>query len=200
MKSKKLKELARIKVGLHLLRKKAKTYDENKFEYDIITLKDFSSKGFLKKCEMNKYISIEKLSQNYLTKEGDVLIRLREPSFAVYINKDNSGLLFSSLMAVIKPSKDIDGKYLTSIINSNLIQKRLQKKSKGTTISMITVKDLLELEILVLPLKKQVELISAVELSNKEIELLESLIKLKKELKEGLLNNILLGENKNENN
>ncbi|WP_294877504.1 restriction endonuclease subunit S, partial [Sulfurospirillum sp. SCADC] len=131
---------------------------------------------------------------DYITHEGDILVRLREPNIAVYIDKNSSGLVVPALMAIIKPKKEINSIYLTHFINSTIAQRRLQKELKGTTIAMIKAQDLSDLEVIVPPKQTQEKIVKMLDLANQEIDLLHKLSQLKTQLKDELFSTIITKE------
>lgn len=187
----KLEKLSIIRIGLPLIRKKGDIHDDQFFRYNAVTLKAFSSTGHLLHDELDEFIANEELNESYITHEGDILVRLREPNTAVYIDKESTGLLVPALMAIIKPKKDIDGRYLTHYINSNEAQKRLHKELQGTTIQMLKASELADLEVTLPSLQTQEKIVSILNLANQEIELLEELRTLKTQFKNELLDTIL---------
>ncbi len=190
----KLGKLANIRIGLPLARKKGDIHDDIFFKYIAITLKSFSSGGVLLHGELDEFISTEELNENFMTQEGDVLVRLREPNIAVCIDKKSSGLIVPALMAIIKPIEEINSLYLTYYINSNMAQKQLKKELQGTTIPMLKAGELADLEVILPPKETQDKIIAMLDLANKEIKLLDSLSKLKIQFKNELLDTILTKE------
>ena len=171
----KLKLIANIRTGLVLSRKKGDIHDDEYYDYNVVTLKAFNENGKLANESLDTFVANEKLSDTYLTKRGDILIRLREPNHAVFIDDKSEGLVVPSLVAHVKAKETINSEFLTYYLNSNTIQKKLQKEAKGTTISMIKTKDLADLEINLPSHEKQEQVVSLLQLANKEIALLETL-------------------------
>lgn len=190
----KLSEISTIKVGLPLSRKKGDIHDDIFFKYKAVTLKAFSSTGSLILNELDEFIAKEELGLNYITEKGDILVRLREPNIAVYIDENSSGLIVPALMSIIKPEREINSIYLTHFINSNNTQSKLRKEVKGTTIPMIKAKDLNDLEVAIPSQEIQEKIVSMLNLANREIDLLEELSQLKTQFKNELLDTILKKE------
>ena len=190
----KLDALAKIRIGLPLIRKKGDIHDDIFFRYKSVTLKSFSRTGVLLHNELDEFIATEELNENYITQEGDILVRLRAPNLAVYIDAKSSGLIVPALMAIVKPSKTINNQYLAHFINSNIAQRKLQKELQGTTVSMLKAKELSDLEITVPPLKSQENIVAMLNLANQEITLLEELKTLKIKFKNELLDSIIKKE------
>jgi len=190
----KLGDLATIKVGLPLVRKRGDVHNDEYYKYRLVTLKAFSPTGVLLDDGLDEYIANERLNSTYITQEGDILVRLRDPNLAIYIDNQNAGLLVSSLLAIIKPNHEINSRYLTHFINSNHAQKRLKKEVKGTQIPMLKVQDLSDLEIVLPAYEIQDKIVSMLNLANNEIDLLEDLKSLKIQFKNELLDTILQKE------
>jgi len=170
-----LKQFAEIRTGLVLSRKKGDVHDDEYHTYNMVTLKAFHQNGKLLSNNLDTYIAHEKLSERYLTKTGDILIRLREPNHAVVITQNDAGLVVPSLVAHLKVDERANSEFLTYYLNSNSIQKKLQKEAKGTRISMIKTKDLADLELTLPSLEKQKKITVLLRLADQEIDLLEIL-------------------------
>lgn len=185
MKTIKLKELADIKIGLPLERKKAKPISSDKIEYKLLTLKSFADLNNSTNLHYEIFIADSGINSQYLTKENDVIVRLRAPTTAIYVNSRNTALIVPSLMAIITniDASILDSKYLTYYLNSQYIQNQLLKNSQGTSIAMTKRTDLMELEINLPPLEKQQKIVNYIDTANQEIDLLNRLINEKNKLK-----------------
>lgn len=91
----------KIKTGLVLFRKKSAFY-EVQIPYKQLTLKSFSNSTIVNTSSIDDFSSFNKIKPDYLTQEDDIVIRLRAPNVAIYIDKLMQGLVISSLMAVIR--------------------------------------------------------------------------------------------------
>jgi len=188
----KLKEIAEIRTGLVLSRKKADIHDEKYFTYSVVSLKAFSDIGKLMPEQHDDFVAQEILDDEYITQKGDVLVRLREPNLAVYIDDENTGLVVPSHVAIIRTmGSAIVEEYLAHHINSNSVQNQLSIVSKGTTIPMIKTKDLADLKIKLPPLEIQQRIVSWLGLANREIELLDALKTAKNQYKKEILDTII---------
>ena len=192
----KLGDLSTVRTGLVVARKKAQLDSPKKIEYKQISLRCFDNGVKLDKSKKEIFTSAEKINAKYLTQYGDVVVRLRAPSSAVYIEKEDVGLLIHSLLAVIRvDSKLINAKYLAYYINSHNAQRILKQDVKGTAIPMLKTKDLEGLKISLPTLEKQNKLVQFLELADKERELLVKLAYEKEQLSQAILNNIIKEEN-----
>ena len=194
-----LDDVAMVRTGLVLARKKAQTNFKHSITYEQVGLRCFSSTVKLDRHHTDKFNATEKIDDKYLTIEGDVLVRLRSPASALYIDKVNEGLLISSLMLVIRVNKNIlDAKYLAYFINAQATQHILRQDIKGTAIPMLKTKDLKQLKITLPTLEKQKKLVKFLELADKERASLLSLAHEKKILSQTILD-IIIQQNKEEN-
>lgn len=181
----KLKELVDIKIGLALERKKANITSTNIIEYQVLTLKSFANANCVDVLPYEMFMADAKLGEQYLTHANDVVVRLRSPNNAIFINNNNTGMVVSSLMAVITNIYPgiLNSLYLAHYLNSQYVQRQLIKNIQGTAIPMIKIADLNDLEIILPPLDKQNKIIAYLEAANEEVALLQKIIDEKSKLK-----------------
>lgn len=189
-----LGEIATVRTGLVTARKKAKLDSPRHIPYEQISLKYFGTGVRLNRLGQEKevFIASEELESKYLTQEGDVVVRLRAPSSAVYVEKEDEGLLIHSLLAVIRVKSDkVDAKYLAYYLNARATQRVLKQDVKGTAIPMLKTKDLERLAVTLPPLEKQKKLVAFLELTDKEQILLHTLAEEKQRLSQAFLDTII---------
>ncbi len=173
----KLSNLAEIKTGLVLNRKKADLGEDNKFYYRTVSLKSFNENAIYDDAFSDEFISNEQIKEDYLVKQGDILLRLREPNFAVYIDKDYENLIYPSLMVRVKlQDRRFDANFIAHYLNSNIVKKALFAELSGTTIPMINVANVNEIEIPLINLDKQNKIVEYLKLAHQENALLLNLI------------------------
>lgn len=171
----KLNHLTAIKTGLVLSRKKASQQSEFKKDYNVISLKSFNENGYYDHSFVEEFVADEEIKEENLLQKGDILVRLREPNVAVYIDRDYEDTIISSLAAVIRiKSNNVNPLFLTNYLNSSLTKKQLY--SQGTAVAMLNIKSLDELEIILPTLETQEKVAEIQALSFKEIKLLNQLI------------------------
>lgn len=189
----KLKELVSIRTGIVLQRKKASVVDANTSEYHTITLKSFNGTLDLVTGSTDTFVSTEEIKADYLSSEGDILLRLREPNYALHINKSNEGLLISSLIAVIRVNNNlVDSKFLAYYLNSEKVKKQLTSGAiKGTAINMIKTKDVSDITIKLPSLEEQKKIVSYLDLNQQELNLLEELQNQKSKLSKTLFEKLI---------
>ena len=188
----KLKEIADIRTGLVLSRKRASLSANIQIRYRQITLKSFSASTSLVLDDTDEFVSAQEIADTYLSRVGDVLVRLREPITAVYIDKYTEDMIVPSLMCIIRvKNSDIYAEYLANYINSITVKKMLGREIKGTTIAAIKTRDLEDLEVILPPLSEQKSVVEFLKLSRIETELLERLKKQKEQFSQRVLNKII---------
>ena len=118
----------------------------------------------------------EKITDEFLTQKGDILLRLSAPYTVVFIEDDSDiGLLIPSHFAIIH-AVGVDPKYLYAMLDSDEIRKQLFiEGSMSTTLATISVKSISECKIPRISMQKQ-ELIGQYHLeAKKELRLLHRL-------------------------
>jgi restriction endonuclease S subunit len=173
----KLSDIAEVKTGLVLNRKKADMSKSSKFYYSVVSLKSFKEDAIYDNTFADEFISNEQIKEDYQVKQGDILLRLREPNFAVYIDKKYKNLIYPSLMVRIKITDSrFDANYIAHYLNSNTVKKALASELSGTTIPMINVANVNGIEIPLINLEKQKKIVEYLKLAHQENELLQNLI------------------------
>lgn len=189
----KLNDTADIKTGLVLNRKKANMSEISKFYYDVVSLKSFNENGIYEHIFADKFISNEQIKEDYLVKQGDILLRLREPNFAIYIDKEYKNLIYSSLVVRIKLYDNrLDANFLTYYLNSNIVKKALHCEVSGTTIPMIKVSDINDIRIPIINLDKQKNIAKYLKLAYQGNELLRNLIDQKQKYSKEIFETLVL--------
>jgi len=189
-----LSNIAIVRTGLVLARKKARPDSLTKKNHKQISLRYFGNGITLSKSteKHDTFSSVDEIDAKYFTQEGDVVVRLRAPSSAVYIEKEDEGLLIHSLLAVIRVhSYQVDAKYLAYYLNAQATQRILKQDVKGTAIPMLKTKDLEQLAITLPPIEKQKEMVQFLELADKERALLHHLAEAKQRLSQAALDTII---------
>ncbi|MEH1010989.1 restriction endonuclease subunit S [Campylobacter concisus] len=163
----KISDISEIKTGLVLIRKKADKNVDEKFRYKVVSLKSFNENTLFDGSFADEFISSEKISDEYKVSRGDVLLRLREPNFAVYIDKDYDDLIFSSLMVRIRVnSAKFDPHFVAHYLNSSAVKRALAPDVSGTTIAMIGVASINNLKIPLVNLQTQNKIVKYLNFSS----------------------------------
>ncbi|TAA70636.1 restriction endonuclease subunit S [Planococcus salinarum] len=195
----KLEDIANVKMGLVLSRKKAEMEDEEKVSYKLLTLKNITEEGVIQDLSFDQFASSDILDNHYFTEKGDVLMRLSHPNTAVYIDEEQSGLLIPSYFAVIKINQDdFLPEYLAWYLNSEEVKNELERSHAGSRIPSTNQNVLRNLPIARIPLSKQQILIEIWKLHLQEKNLFKQLLKEKEKWFKGVSDHILFGTLKEE--
>lgn len=188
----KLGQIARIRTGLVLTRKKATIKYEIKNTYNLITLKNIEDNGTFNEEPFETFESNDKLDEGYFTEEGDILIKLSYPYTTVHIDKSKTGLLVPSYFSIIrlKTSKYIP-QYVTWYLNSDKTKRELIKSQTGTAMLTTNKTILTSIRIKEISIEDQRRIAKVRELHLKEIHLLNRLIEEKEKYYKAVTNKLL---------
>lgn len=190
----KLGDIAQIKTGLVLSRKKAEIEYDAKASYKLLSLKNVSEEGIIINEAFDKFISNDSLDPHYFTEEKDILMRLSQPYTAVYIDREYSGLLVPSYFAIIKvKDKSIFPRYLAWYLNTSYVKFELERSQFGSRIPSTNQNAIKNIPIEVSPISKQKVLIELYQLHQREKMLYRKLIEEKELLFQGVTQKILGG-------
>lgn len=175
-------DIADIKTGLVLSRKAADLAEESYFSYPQLNLKCIRENGTINKQELEIFHSVEELSNGYLTKPGDIIVRLTVPNTSVFIAEETKGIVVPSHFCIVRPQPDkaIAG-YIQWYLNSDIVKSKIAKSITGAAFAAIKPSFLHELEIKPHSLEEQLRIANIYQMLRKEIGLLETL-KCNKEL------------------
>ena len=188
----KLGEIAKIKIGLVLIRKKAKIKYEIKDIYNLITLKNIEDNGVFNNEPFEIFKSNDELDEGYFTEEGDIIVRLSHPYTAVYIDKNKAGLLVPSSFSIIKlTTSNYIPEYITWCLNSDKTKKELIKSQTGTAMMTTNKTILASIDIKEIPIEDQKRIAKIQELYLKERELLYKLIEEKEKYYKSITNKLI---------
>ncbi|WP_122863329.1 restriction endonuclease subunit S [Campylobacter showae] len=192
----KLNDIAEIKSGLVLSRKKAEAHTPSEHPYKIVSLKSFAENTVFDDSFADEFISNEQISEEYKVSLCDILLRLREPNFAVYIDKEYDDLIYTSLMVRIRVKSDIfDPRFVAHYLNSSAVKKALAPDVSGTAIAMIGVASINNLKIPLVNLQTQNKIVKYLNLARQESEILQNLIAVKQKYHKSIFENLIKEEN-----
>ena len=192
----KISDISEIKTGLVLIRKKADKNVDEKFRYKVVSLKSFNENALFDGSFADEFISNEQISDEYKVSRGDVLLRLREPNFAVYIDKDYDDLIYTSLMVRIRVKSDqFDPHFVAHYLNSSAVKRALAPDVSGTAIAMIGVASINNLKMPLVNLQTQNKIVKYLNLARQESEILQNLAAQKKKYHKSIFENLIKEEN-----
>ncbi len=183
----KLKTIANIQTGLVLSRKKAINPDKSE-KYKLLNLKCIREEGTIDMALLEEFPSETTLELQYLTKKGDILMRLTSPYTAIYINHEQEGLVISSNFAVIRvKANNILSRYLVELLNTKMIKKQIERSAMGTIMPMLKTSALKEIELKEISLQEQQIIVKWMEGYYQEKKLIEQLQKQRRKMKKQIM-------------
>lgn len=188
-----LNEVAEIRTGLVLSRKKATKNDKIKIKYKALNLKCIMSEGYLDLNDTEEYYSTEHLKPEYLTKEKDILVRLSAPYTVVYITEPKQcGYVIPSHFAIVRADEEKAApEYINWFLKRDSVkQKIMQNVSGSTAFGTISSGFIANLKIRNIPISEQKTLGNMLLLAEKEQELLHRLANTKALYNKAIVNKI----------
>lgn len=185
--------IASVRTGLVTARKKKNALSNRQYNYRLLNLKCISSDGHIITDYLEPYEVSDELKDDYLTKRGDILIRLSVPYTAVIINRtDLCGLVIPSHFAVIRANKAmVTPEYIFWSLRRDKNRIALMQNSSGSAaFGTISSGLIANLNITLLPMEKQHIIGELMLLSEREQELLAKLTAEKKKYNALILNKI----------
>lgn len=174
----KLGDKSEIGIGLVLSRKKATINSGFIEKYKTITIKSINEFGEIDKNLLEELKSITYIDKNYITEEGDVLMRLTYPYTAIYIDINNSNLVIPSHFAKIRlNTEEIKPKFLAIYLNSVHCKRQILRNAVGSSLASITVKDIKDIKIKLYKKELQDKAISINDLQIEETKLMNELMR-----------------------
>lgn len=190
-----LGDIAQIKTGLVLSRKKAEMGFDARATYKLLSVKNINEDGMFINETFDEFISNEILEGHYFTEEGDVVIRLSQPYTAIYIDKEHAGLLIPSYFAIIKVEEpQAVPQYVAWYLNTLNVKKELERAQAGSRIPSTNQQTLKNVSILLPSISKQRRLIELYQLHQREKQLYRKLIEEKEMYFQGIIQRILGGK------
>lgn len=187
-----LGEIASVKTGLVLTRKKAEVQYDAQATYKLITIKNISEEGWIENDSFEEFISNDILAKRYFTETGDVLMRLSQPFTAVYIDEEHRGLLIPSYFAIIKVNQEVVlPQYMAWYLNTDFVKKELERAHAGSRIPSTNINVIRNLSVKLTTLSNQEKLIELYCLHQKEKQLYKQLIAEKEKWFQGITQQIL---------
>lgn len=179
----KIKDVAQIFIGILTTREIA---NNGNYNYKIFNIKNYDLQ------EQYETVKTDKLLDDKLTRQGDILVRLVYPNRVVYINEKMENLLVPSQMCVIRVDKDkYSSDFLKWYLESDLGKEKLLDETKGSSIQKISVSSLKEIEIPDLSLDRQKKIADLISLWCQERDTLQKIIINKDKLYNSLITEII---------
>ena len=133
----KLREIAEVIKGVHLLEGSAKDKVKSYKELSMLSLESIA---FL---DVRKVITVNvehKVSPKQLTRAGDVIVSLYSPMIACYVEKGQEGYVVPHYMSIVRVKKymKMDSRFIVHFINSARGRRTLAKRTENFSSSRPT--------------------------------------------------------------
>lgn len=124
-----------------------------------------------------------------VTMAGDIIMKLSTPYDTAFIAEESEGLVFTSFCAVIRDIKrdQLDPAFLVAYLNMDYTKEMLRLKSAATSLPIVKISDIRELEIPDISLQKQKLLGEAYRISAEQIATLKKMQMNENKLIQGLI-------------
>ncbi len=188
-----LSDVAEVRTGLVLSRKKAPDDAVTKFKYNALNLRCAVSEGYFELADAEEYYSTELLKSEYLTREKDILVRLSAPYTVVFITSPQQcGYVIPSHFAIVRADKTKAApEYLNWFLKRDIVkQKIIQNVSGSTAFGTISSGFIANLKIRDIPISEQKTIGNMLLLAEKEQELLHKLTAAKGLYNKAIINKI----------
>ena len=170
----KLGTVATIRSGLVLSRKLSR--ELSPCRYPLLNLRAIHPDGYILSDSLEVFYATEPLRQEYLTQQGDIIIRLSIPYTAILIDSGMVGMVVSSNFAIIRLNQDcILPEYLLWLLNTADTKKKVYESSSSNMLSAVRPTFFAELEILPFNLANQEKIAKLNLLAKRETWLLKKL-------------------------
>lgn len=171
----KLEKMAFVRSGLVLGRKQAK--DQTEYRYPLLNLRCIQPDGSVDTSLCETFHANEYLNPEYLTHEGDVVIRLTAPYTAVLITRTLEGFVIPSSFIVVRTKTDILlPEYLVWLLNSQLSKRQIYDGAATNMLGGIKPRFFAEVDIDPLPTEQQRAIAQLSVLAQREAKLLRELV------------------------
>lgn len=191
-----LGNIAFVRSGLVLSRKLSRK--RSPYCYPLLNLRAIHPDGYILSDDLEVFHAIEPLSREYLTQQGDIIIRLSIPYTAILIDSDVEGIVVSSNFAIIRSNRNyLLPEYLLWLLNTPDIKKRIYESSSSNMLSAVRPTFFSDLEVLPLPLVDQEKISQLNLLAKQESRLLKKLAEEKEKYYAAVIDHIqksMIGE------
>lgn len=169
-----LGNVASVRSGLVLSRKLSR--EQSPYCYPLLNLRAIHPDGYILSDGLEVFHAVEQLGQEYLTQQGDIIVRLSIPYTAVLIDTDMAGIVVSSNFAIVRSNQEqILPEYLLWLLSTSEIKKKIFESSSSNMLSAVRPTFFADLDILPLSLVKQRKIAQLNLLARRESRLLKRL-------------------------
>ncbi len=170
----KLGEISDVRSGLVLSRKKAGGKSE--YVYYALNLRSIDASGYIDTGQLDLFNSKEELNEEYLTRKGDVIVRMSTPYTAVIIDENTENLVISSNFVLIRQNgRKLIPEYLYWLLNTAKVKHRIYESSTSNMLGSVNAKYISDFEVEPISLEQQRQIAELNTLAKREIKLLQML-------------------------
>lgn len=170
----KLGDIAAVRSGLVLSRKQSR--EMTQYRYRLLNLRSFNSGGYIDVDNTDIYNATEPLNADYLSRKGDLVIRLSAPYTAVLIDEATSNMVISSNFAIIRPDASlILPEYLYWLFNTPKMERRIYENTSSNMLGAVKPRYFADFEVSLLSIENQKKIAALNLLAHKECQLLNEL-------------------------
>ena len=170
----KLQDLASVRGGLVLARKQSK--EPTEYRYPLINLRCIRPEGFIDRKETDIFEAKEPLKAEYLSRRGDIVVRLTAPYTAVLIDASTAGMVISSNFVVIRmEDPKLLPEYLFWLLNTEPVRRNIYENTTNNMLGAVNTKFFLDFELTLLSPETQEKIAQFHLLARRESQLLKAL-------------------------
>ena len=185
----KLGSVAQVRSGLVLARKQARGRTE--YRYPLLNLKCIHPNGYIDTALCEMFDSVEYLNPEYLTHNGDVVIRLTVPYTAVLITDELEGYVIPSSFVVVRTDRSIViPEYLLWLLNSQQVKQRIYESAVSNMLGAVKPRYFAEFEMEEISISHQQILADLNQQAKREAQLLAKLATEKERYYDHILNQV----------
>ncbi|AFV22843.1 type I restriction-modification system, S subunit [Methanolobus psychrophilus R15] len=165
--------------------------------YKIATIANMDGNKFdIESCKNISKEEYDKLFSNGCKPAiGDILFSKDGTVGLCFVHKQDSNLVLLSSIAIISPNNEIlDSNYGAQSLKSDLILNHIIGRKTGTAIRRIVLRDLKSVKIPIPPLSEQQQIASIISKVDEQITDNKNYLSYLKELKQGLMQDLLTGK------
>ena len=197
----KLGEISDVRSGLVLSRKKAGGKSE--YTYYALNLRSIDASGYIDTWQLDLFNSKEELNEEYLTRKGDVIVRMSTPYTAVIIDENTENLVISSNFVLIRQNGGkLLPEYLYWLLNTAKVKHRIYESATSNMLGSVNAKYISDFEVEPISLEQQRQIAEINTLAKREIKLLQMLTAKKEQYYAQIIDDLqkkMRKENKNDN-
>lgn len=184
-----LGDVATVRCGLVLSRKQSPTPTDAR--YRLLNLRSINADGCVEMTMLDEYYAVERLSSEYLSQVGDVIVRLTAPYTAILVDDETAGMVVSSNFVIIRPNpRQLISGYLAWLLNTRKAKHVIFENTSSNMLGAINPRYFACMEVVLPSIDRQFAIADLNALALKEGRLLRQLADEKKRYSDLILNTL----------